>query len=160
MGSIGTGSVLFEGEYLDADGNVRDVTGRLVRDKLGNQVRDPDPKKLQPCTPKPAAKGADAAAALRSKLSALENAQQTAARTTTLPDGRIRYYGAETPARTPGPTRGASYVTEHNPSTGQVRSWMESYDQAGNVTRVHPKMINGQPVNLPHYPPTGKELGQ
>ena len=107
-----------------------------------------------------AAKGADAAAALRSKLSALENAQQTAARTRTLPDGRIRYYGAETPARTPGPTRGASYVTEHNPSTGQVRSWMESYDQAGNVTRVHPKMINGQPVNLPHYPPTGKELGQ
>jgi filamentous hemagglutinin len=107
-----------------------------------------------------AAKGADAAAALRSKLSALENAQQTAARTRTLPDGRVRYYGPETPARTPGPTRGASYVTEHNPATGQVRSWMESYDQAGNVTRVHPKMIDGQPVNLPHYPPTGKELGQ
>lgn len=111
-------------------------------------------------TAEAAAKGADAAAALRSKLSALENAQQTAARTRTLPDGRIRYYGAETAARTPGPTRGASYVTEHNPSTGQVRSWMESYDQAGNVTRVHPKMIDGQPVNLPHYPPTGKELGQ
>lgn len=107
-----------------------------------------------------AAKGADAAAALRSKLSALENAQQTAARTKTLPDGRVRYYGPETRARTPGPTRGASYVTEHHPSTGQVRSWMESYDQAGNVTRVHPKMIDGQPVNLPHYPPTGKELGQ
>jgi hypothetical protein len=107
-----------------------------------------------------AAKGADAAAALRPKLSALENAQQTTARTRTLPDGRVRYYGAETPARTQGPTRGASYVTEHNPSTSQVRSWMESYDQAGNVTRVHPKMIDGQPANLPHYPPTGKELGQ
>jgi hypothetical protein len=38
--------------------------------------------------------------------------------------------------------------------------WWESYDQAGNVTRVHLKMINGQQVDAPHYPPTGKELGQ
>ena len=106
------------------------------------------------------ASNVNAQAALRSKLSALENAQNTAARTRTLPDGRVRYYGAETPARTAGPTRGASYVTEYNPRTGQVRSWMESYDHAGNVTRVHPKMINGQTVNSPHYPPTGKELGQ
>jgi filamentous hemagglutinin len=106
------------------------------------------------------ASNVNAQAALRSKLSAMENAQNTAARTRTLPDGRIRYYGAETPARTAGPTRGASYVTEYNPRTGQVRSWMESYDHAGNVTRVHPKMINGQTVNAPHYPPTGKELGQ
>jgi filamentous hemagglutinin len=37
---------------------------------------------------------------------------------------------------------------------------MESYDQAGNVVRVHPKTINGQQVIGPHYPPTGKELGQ
>jgi len=106
------------------------------------------------------ASNVNAQAALQSKLSALENAQHTAARTRTLPDGRIRYYEAETPARTAGPTRGASYVTEYNPQTGQVRSWMESYDHAGNVNRVHPKMINGQTVNAPHYPPTSKELGQ
>jgi len=102
----------------------------------------------------------NARAALQSKLAALEEAQATAARTRVLPDGRIRYYEAERLARTPGPTRGNAYVTEWDPATGRVRSWMESYDQAGNVTRVHPKMINGQQVNAPHYPPTGKELGQ
>lgn len=37
-------------------------------------------------------------------------------------------------------------------------SWMESYDHAGNVIRVHPKSINGQPVSAQHYPPTGAEL--
>jgi filamentous hemagglutinin len=37
---------------------------------------------------------------------------------------------------------------------------MESYDHSGNVTRVHPKMINGQQVIGPHYPPTGQELGR
>jgi len=107
--------------------------------------------------------GADsvnAGAALRSKLSALEDAQSSAATTRTLPDGRIRYYGPETPATNPGPTRGASYVTEWDPATGRVRSWMESYDQAGNVNRVHPKMINGQTVNSLHYPPTARELQQ
>jgi hypothetical protein len=101
----------------------------------------------------------NAATALQSKLSALETAQQTAARTRALPEGRIRYYGAETAASKPGPTRGASYVTEWDPKTGNVRSWMESYGQAGDVSRVHPKMINGQTVNAPHYPSTGKELG-
>jgi filamentous hemagglutinin len=108
----------------------------------------------------PGASNVNAQAALRSKLSALENAQKSAVRTRSLPDGRLRYYGAETPARTAGPTRGASYATEYNPRTGQVRSWMESYDHAGNTTRVHPKMIDGQTVNAPHYPPTGKELAQ
>jgi hypothetical protein len=83
-------------------------------------------------------------AALRYKLSALEDARAGAASTRTLPDGQVRYYGPETPARTPGPTRGASYVTEHSPATGGVRSWMESYDQARNLNQVHPKVINGQ----------------
>jgi hypothetical protein len=106
------------------------------------------------------AESANAGSALRSKLSALEDAQSGAASTRTLPDGRVRYYGPETPARTAGPTRGASYVTEHNPATGGVRSWMESYNQAGNVNRVHPKMINGQQVHSQHYPPTAKELGR
>ena len=76
-----------------------------------------------------------------------------------LPDGRIRYYEAERAARTAGPSRGSSYVTEWNPSNGNVRSWNEVYDQAGNVNRVHPKMINGQTVDSLHYPPTAKELG-
>ena len=35
---------------------------------------------------------------------------------------------------------------------------MESYDDAGEVIRVHPKSINGQPVDAQHYPPTGAEL--
>ena len=100
----------------------------------------------------------NAASALRSKLSALANARRTAARIRTLPDSRIRYYGPEVPARKSGPTRGASYVTEHNPKTGHIRSWMESYNHAGDVTRVHPKMIDGQSVIVQHYPPTGREL--
>jgi hypothetical protein len=106
------------------------------------------------------AESANAASALKSKLSALEDAQSTAAKTRNLPDGRMRYYDAETPATKPGPTRGASYVTEYNPKTGGVRSWMEAYDQAGKVNRVHPKMINGQTVKSQHYPPTAKELGR
>ncbi|WP_272493082.1 two-partner secretion domain-containing protein [Atopomonas sediminilitoris] len=100
----------------------------------------------------------NAQAALRAKLSGLQKAQQTAAVTKTLPDGRVRYYTQEVPARTEGATRGASFVTEHNPQTGQTRQWMESYDQSGTVIRVHPKSINGQPVSAQHYPPTGAEL--
>jgi len=100
----------------------------------------------------------NAQAALRAKLSGLQKAQQTAAVTKTLPDGRIRYYTQEVPARTEGATRGASFVTEYNPATGSTRQWMESYDQSGAVIRVHPKSINGQPVSAQHYPPTGAEL--
>ncbi len=95
---------------------------------------------------------------LNSKLSALQNAQNNAANTRTLPDGRTRYFGAERPAKTLGPTRGASYVTEYDPKTGNVRSWMESYDHSGNVNRVHPKMQNGVQVELPHYPPTKADI--
>ncbi|TVT85721.1 hemagglutinin repeat-containing protein [Pseudomonas sp. H3(2019)] len=100
----------------------------------------------------------NAKAALRAKLSGLEKAQQNAAITKVLPDGRVRYYTQEVPARTEGATRGASFVTENNPQTGQTRQWMESYDKSGNVIRVHPKSINGQPVDAQHYPPTGVEL--
>lgn len=49
-------------------------------------------------------------------------------------------------------------MTEYNPETGTVRQWMENYDHSGNVIRVHPKSINGQPVIGQHYPPTGKEI--
>jgi len=104
------------------------------------------------------ATSANAQAALRAKLSGLQKAQETAAVTRTLPDGRIRYYTQEVPARTEGPTRGASFATEFDPKTGSTRQWMESYDHAGEVIRVHPKSINGQPVDAQHYPPTGAEL--
>ena len=49
----------------------------------------------------------NALSALRGKLSGLEKAQKAAVRTKQLPDGRIRYYSKEVPARTKGPTRGA-----------------------------------------------------
>jgi len=49
---------------------------------------------------------------LRAKLSGLQKAQENAAVTKTLPDGRIRYYTQEVPARTEGVTRGASFATE------------------------------------------------
>lgn len=106
------------------------------------------------------AHSANAQAALQSKLKGLQDAQARAARMRELPDGRIRYYEAERPAGKPGPTRGNSHVTEWNPRTGQVRTWAENYDDAGEVTRVHPKAIDGQQVFSDHYPPTGKELGQ
>ncbi|WP_223862866.1 hypothetical protein, partial [Pseudomonas cannabina] len=104
------------------------------------------------------ATSANAQAALRAKLSGLQKAQETAAVTRKLPDGRIRYYTQEVPVRTEGPTRGASFATEFDPETGSTRQWMESYDHAGEVIRVHPKSINGQPVDAQHYPPTGAEL--
>jgi hypothetical protein len=106
------------------------------------------------------ASSAGAQAALRSKLKALRDAQARAVGVRQLPDGRIRYYDAERLASKPGATRGNAYVTEWDPATGQVRSWAESYDHAGNVIRVHPKMINGQQVTRPHYPPTGSEIAQ
>ncbi|MBI2352821.1 hypothetical protein HYV11_01085 [Candidatus Dependentiae bacterium] len=75
-----------------------------------------------------------------------------------LKDGRIRYKTLETSARTFGPTRGASYVTEYNPFTKQLTSWYESYGHSGEIIRVHPKMKNGDLVEKPHYPKTGKEI--
>lgn len=98
--------------------------------------------------------------ALRAKLSGLQEAQKSAVRIKNLPDGRIRYYDKETPAKKAGYTRGASFVTEYNPKNGNVRQWMESYDKNGNVIRVHPKSINGQTVSGQHYPPTGYEINQ
>ena len=106
------------------------------------------------------AESAKAGLLLRTKLAALEKAQSNPAFTRILADGRIRYYEPEISARTLGPTRGASYVTEYNPKNGMVRSWIESYDQSGEVNRVHPKMVNGQIIDSQHYPPTAKELGQ
>lgn len=95
---------------------------------------------------------------LRKKQKSLDDAKRKAVKTKELPDGRVRYYEREKPSRTEGKTRGASYVTEHNPKTGDVRSWMECYDQDGNVNRVHPKRVNGTKVVIPHYPPTKSDL--
>jgi hypothetical protein len=106
------------------------------------------------------ASNVNAGNALNSKLSALQTAQQNAAKVEVLPDGRIRYHSAEVPATKTGPTRGASYVTEWDPKTNTVRSWMESYNQTGDITRVHPKMIEGQSVDSQHYPPTASEVKQ
>ena len=97
-------------------------------------------------------------AAMGQKMRVLESAQKNAVKTQTFDDSRVRYYKAETPARTPGSTRGAAHVTEHNTKTGQVRSWHESYDHSGSVNRVHMKTINGQHVSAQHYPPTQAEL--
>ena len=104
------------------------------------------------------AHSANAQSALAKKLSGLEDAQNSASKTKTLPDGRIRYYEAERFARTKGRTRGNSFVTEYNPKTGSTRQWTENYDHSGNVTMVHPKSINGQSVTSQHYPPTKQEL--
>jgi RHS repeat-associated protein len=97
---------------------------------------------------------------LRRKISALEGAQATADRVRNLSDGRIRYYDKEALARRVGPTRGRSHVTEWNPNTGQVRVWEETYDHTGAVNRVHPKMSNGEVLDLPHYPPTKTDIDQ
>ncbi len=95
---------------------------------------------------------------LNRKLSALEKAQRNAVNTRVLPDGRIRYYNEEALARTPGPTRGRSHVTEWNPKNGDVRIWEETYNHSGQVNRVHPKMKNGDLLDLPHYPPTKADI--
>jgi hypothetical protein len=95
---------------------------------------------------------------MNKKLDALEKAQVRAIKTEELPGGRIRYYTKETFSIKTGPTRGSAYVTEYNPNTGQVRSWMECYDHSGNVNRVHPKMLDGQDLKAQHYPPTQSEL--
>lgn len=97
--------------------------------------------------------------ALRAKLSGLQKAQGSAVRRRHLPDGRIRYYSLKVPASKQGLTSGASYVTEWSPNSGQVRSWMESYNHSEKVIRVHPKMFNGQTLESIHYPPIGGELG-
>lgn len=91
-------------------------------------------------------------------MSAIEHAPDKAVKIEYLSNGAIRYYRQESPSQFPGQTRGAAYVMEYNPFTGSVRSWLESYNHFGDVTRVHIKMSNGQIIDSPHFPPTGKEL--
>jgi len=100
----------------------------------------------------------NAAEALARKYAALERAQNSAVKTDILPDGSIKYYDEESPARNYGLTRGTAYVTEYNPMTGEVSSSMESYDHSGFVIRIRPKMFNGLELESLHFPPTGNEL--
>jgi len=151
------GAVQFAGSVTAIGGAVSKAASRLASSKLVSaelvQVSPVLPVSAIPAT------SVNAGAALNTKLGALVKAQREAAQVRQLPDSRIRYYNTERLATNPGPTRGNSYVTEWDPVTGRVRSWAESYDHAGNVTRVNPKMINGLQVISPHYPPTGSELG-
>ena len=100
----------------------------------------------------------NAKVAINKKLSALEKAQKLAVKTETIADGITRYYANERLANKLGPTRGSSYVTEHNSKTGQIRSWIENYAHDGSVNRVHPKMLDGQDLISQHYPPTKVEI--
>lgn len=117
-------------------------SGKILADKVGCCV----------------ANNINAQDALIRKLNALEDAPKMAVRIREFADGRVRYYKAEKLSVKHGPTRGASYVTEHNRKTGQVRSWLECYDHQGNVNRVHPKMLDGQDLLAQHYPPTKAEI--
>ncbi len=95
---------------------------------------------------------------LDKNLEIVESVSQEAVRKTHLPDGRVRYYKAEQPSMHPGPTRGFSYVLEHDSSKGIIRGWYEGYTHDGIINRVHPKMINGKEIFSLHYPHTKKEL--
>lgn len=68
----------------------------------------------------------------------LEKAQNNAVQTKTLPDGRIRYYETECLAEAEGQTQRKNFVTEYNPTTGQIRQWTENYDHSGNATSIEP----------------------
>lgn len=160
----------FAGQYLDRETGLHYNTFRYYAPECGQFItRDPiglaGGLNLYQYAPNPLSwidplglKCSGPAGKLNRKLSALESAQDSAVNIRTLPDGRIRYYDAESLARTPGPTRGRSHVTEWNPKTGNVRSWEETYNHSGQVNRVHPKMKNGELLDLPHYPPTKADL--
>jgi hypothetical protein len=53
-------------------------------------------------------------------------------------DGRVRFYGEITEARTPGEMVGRRLVREWNPDTGATRIWHETLDHTGNVRIVRP----------------------
>lgn len=58
-----------------------------------------------------------------------------------LENGRFRFYGTITPARTSGEMAGARLVREWEPKSGQTRTWYETVDHAGNIRSVAPKPV-------------------
>jgi len=60
-----------------------------------------------------------------------------------LNDGRFRFYGTTTPAKTSGEMAGARLVREWDPKTGQTRTWYETVNHSGNVRSVAPKPVTG-----------------
>lgn len=56
-----------------------------------------------------------------------------------LENGRYRFYGELTPARTPGEMAGLRKVREWDPSTGNSRTWFETIDRSGAVRQVRPE---------------------
>jgi len=58
-----------------------------------------------------------------------------------LEDGRFRFYGTLTPAKTSGEMTGARLVREWDPKSGQTRTWYETLDHAGNIRSVAPKPV-------------------
>lgn len=61
-----------------------------------------------------------------------------------LEDGRFRFYGNTTPAKTQGEMVGARLVREWDPATGQTRTWYETLDHSGNVRSVAPKPVTDE----------------
>lgn len=58
-----------------------------------------------------------------------------------LENGRFRFHGELTPARTPREMAGAGLVREWNPTTSSTRTGHETLDNAGNVRSVEPKPV-------------------
>jgi RHS repeat-associated protein len=76
-----------------------------------------------------------------------------------LQNGRIRYYGEMTPARTQGEMAGARLVREWNPATNTNRTWYETLDHSGNVRSVAPKPVT-EPLNHRIFDANGNYLGR
>jgi hypothetical protein len=76
-----------------------------------------------------------------------------------LQNGRFRFYGEITPARTPGEMAGARLIREWDPATGATRNWYETLDHAGTVRSVAPKPIT-EPLNHRMFDEAGNYMGR
>lgn len=103
---------------------------------LGRGTRTAPVSELEPA-PMAGANDASQGALLRKHLGQLE--KYGAAGTKELQNGRIRYYGEISIARTPGQMVGRRLVREWNPATDATRTWHETLDQAGRTRIVRPE---------------------